>query len=55
MKRSEGPLLAESGPQNSRVSLNLTSALLPEADIRLILMKRSANDPKRPLRNRSEI
>jgi len=39
--------LAESGPQISWNSLLLTSALPPEADIKLISVKGSANDPKR--------
>ena len=39
--------MAESGLLFQRFAENLTAALRPEADIRLILVKRAANDPKR--------
>ncbi len=39
--------MAESGSQNLAFPAFLTSALRPEADIKLILVERSANDPKR--------
>ncbi len=37
------------GPKSSVNRVNVMSALPPEADIRLILVKGSANDPKRTL------
>jgi len=43
----ERPLVADSGPSKSRFLADLMAALPPEADIKLILVKRSANDPKR--------